>query len=313
MSVRVVTVAPMPANLREPLEQRFDARPLPEAGPKRDAFLAEHADSIEVAVANAAGGVDAQLMNALPNLRLVAHFAVGYDSTDADEARRRGIAISNTPDVLTDCTADVAIGLVLDTMRRITAGDRFIRAGRWSQREAFPLSRRVSGSRIGILGLGRIGAAIARRLTAFDCKISYHSRRPVEGVPYQYYNSPVALATAVQTLIAVVPGGPGTERMVDAEVLRALGPEGFFINIARGSVVDEPALIAALGDGTIAGAGLDVFPDEPYVSQELWQLDNVVLAPHIGSATFETRQAMADVVIANVEGWLTHRTLVTPV
>lgn len=313
MPVRVITVAPMPPNVREPLEQRFGSRWLPPIGPERDAFLVEHGHTIEVAVANAAGGVDAALMDALPNLGAIAHFAVGYDSTDAVAAQDRGIAISNTPDVLTDCTADVAVGLTLDVMRHISAGDRFIRAGRWSQREPFPLTRRVTGSRIGILGLGRIGAAVAQRLAAFDCDISYHSRRPVDGVPYQYVDSPVALAKAVQTLIVVVPGGPGTRHLVDAEILEALGPEGFLVNIARGSVVDEQALITALANGTIAGAGLDVFADEPYVPEALWHLDNVVLAPHIGSATVETRQAMADLVIANVESWLETRTLVTPV
>lgn len=312
MSVRVITVAPTPPMLADPLIDRYDTAALPAPGPARDSFLTEHAETIEVAVANAGGGVDAALMDRLPNLRLIAHYAVGYDSTDAAAATERGITISNTPDVLTDCTADLAVGLTIDTMRRITSGDRFIRAGRWGS-TAFPLARRLTGAQVGILGLGRIGTAIAQRLTGFNCEIRYHSRRPVAEVPYDHVDSPISLAQAVEVLIVVVPGGPATENLVGAEMLRALGPRGYLINIARGSVVDQEALVTALTDGTIAGAGLDVFRDEPRVPPALWDLDNVVLAPHIGSATEETRQEMADLVLANVDSWFRTGTAVTPV
>ncbi|MGJ3509188.1 2-hydroxyacid dehydrogenase [Enemella sp. A6] len=313
MTVRVITVASMPPNLGEPLAERFGALPLPDPGPERDAFLAEHGDTIEVAVAHAGGGVHAELMDRLPALRVVAHFAVGYDSTDADAARERGITLTNTPDVLNDCVADMAIALTLDVLRMVSRGDRFIRAGQWEAERWFPLSRRLTGSKVGILGLGRIGEAIAHRLTAFDCEISYHSRREVAGSPYAYHPSATELAAANDVLIVMVPGGPATEGLVDADVLAALGPEGYLINVARGSVVNHDDLIEALRTRTIAGAGLDVFPDEPHVPEALLEFDNVVLTPHVGSATVETRQAMADVVLANVEAWFDRGELVTPV
>lgn len=313
MSVRVITVASMPPNLSGPLAERFGAVPLPAPGPERDAFLAEHADTIELAVCHAGGGVSAELMDALPNLRAAVHFAVGYDSTDVAAARERGVAITNTPDVLTDCVADLAIGLTLDTMRLLSRGDRFVRAGRWASRERFPLSRRLTGSKVGILGLGRIGEAIAKRLLAFDCEVSYHSRREVAGTPYAYHPNAVELAAANDVLIVITPGGPETAGLVNAEVLAALGPDGYLINVARGTVVDEQALIAALTNRTIAGAGLDVYADEPRVPEALFDLDNVVLTPHVGSATVETRQDMADVVLANVEAWFERGELVTPV
>ncbi|NLT30345.1 MAG: 2-hydroxyacid dehydrogenase, partial [Propionibacterium sp.] len=307
-----ITLGSMPPNLSGPLAERFGAVPLPPDGPERDAFLAEHADTIEVAVGHAGAGARAGLMDRLPALRVVAHFAVGYDSTDVEAARARGIALTNTPEVLNDCVADLAIGLTLDVLRLISRGDRFVRAGRWT-REGFPLARRLTGAKVGILGLGRIGEAIAKRLTAFDCEISYHSRREVAGTPYRYYSTATELAVANEVLIVMVPGGPGTEGLVDAEVLEALGPDGYLINGARGSVVNHDDLIDALRNRTIAGAGLDVFPDEPRVPEALFAFDNVVLTPHVGSATVQTRQDMADVVLANVEAWFDRGELVTPV
>ena len=240
-------------------------------------------------------------------------FGVGYDRTDVAEARRRGIAVSNTPGVLDACVADTAVGLVIDVMRGLSAADRFVRRGEWARGRAPALSRRVTGARVGILGLGRIGLAIARRLAGFDTTISYHNRRPRLGVPYEYADSPVDLARDCDVLVVAAAGGPASRHLVDARVLDALGPDGFLVNVARGSVVDEAALVAALEAGGIAGAGLDVFADEPHVPVALLDRDDVVLLPHLASATQETRAAMVGLVLANVERFLADGTLVTPV
>jgi lactate dehydrogenase-like 2-hydroxyacid dehydrogenase len=237
------------------------------------------------------------------------HFGVGYETTDVALARSRGVAVSNTPDVLDDCVADLAVGGLIDVVRRLSAADRFVRRGEWD----FPLATKVSGKRVGILGLGRIGRAIARRLEGFDMKISYHSRNPVGGVPYQYVSSPAALASDVDILVVATSGGPATAGLVSAEVLDALGPAGYLVNIARGSVVDEPALVSALVDGRLAGAALDVYADEPHVPAPLLELESVVLLPHIASATRETREAMGELALRNLRQFMTDGTLVTPV
>lgn len=278
----------------------------------RTQFLARHADDVEVAVVVGHHRVDAELLDQLPRLRAIVLRGVGYDHVDVAATHARGIGVSNTPDVLTECVAETAVGLTIDTVRRMSAADRFVRAGRWSQ-GAFPLTRQVSGSTVGILGLGRIGHAVARRLEAFGCTIEYHNRREADGVPYAYRASPAALAEAVDVLVVITPGGQGTAALVDGPVLDALGPDGVVINVARGSVVDQQALVAALQDGRIAGAGLDVFADEPDVPAELIAMDNVVLLPHVGSGTIETRRAMAELAMANLDSFLTTGELVTPV
>jgi lactate dehydrogenase-like 2-hydroxyacid dehydrogenase len=288
------------------LRERYGAVPL-------DGLGADDAARATVAVTSGVWGVRTEHLDRLPALGAVVNFGVGYDSTDVAEARRRGVVVSNTPDVLTDCVADTAVGLVIDVMRRLSAADRFLRRGEWAAGRVPALARRVTGTRVGILGLGRIGLAIARRLTAFDATISYHNRRERAGVPYTYTASPVDLARTCDVLVVAAAGGAESRHLVDAEVLDALGPGGFLVNVARGSLVDEQALVSALEQGRIAGAGLDVFADEPRVPAALVDRDDVVLLPHVGSATVETRAAMTELVLANVERFLAGGTLVTPV
>lgn len=284
---------------------------LPPSGPDRAAFLAAHGADVTVAVSGA--GMDAELIGALPRLAAVVNLGVGYDAVDVAALKSRGIALSNTPDVLTDCVADLAVGGLIDAFRGLSAGDRFVRRGEWAAGRRFPLRRRVSGARVGILGLGRIGRAVAHRLEAFGCTVSYHNRRRLDDVPYAYAATPVELARDADAVIVVTPGGPGTRSLVSTEVIAALGPSGYLVNVARGSVVDQDALVAALTSGALGGAALDVFAAEPQVPEELFALDNVVLLPHIGSATVETREAMAQLVLRNLERFLADGTLVTPV
>jgi lactate dehydrogenase-like 2-hydroxyacid dehydrogenase len=272
----------------------------------------EPSDDVVAAVTSSGVGVTNDQMDALPNLRVIIGFGVGYENIDVAHARERGIAVSNTPDVLTDCVADLAVGALIDVLRGLSAADRFVRRGDWAA-GPFPLATRVRGRRVGILGLGRIGTAIAGRLTAFGTELSYHARHEVPGVPYRYAATPVELAAAVDVLVVATSGGPATRGLVSADVLTALGPDGYLVNIARGSVVDEPALVSALVTGRLAGAALDVFADEPNVPPELLSLDTVVLLPHIASATTETRAAMGELAFRNLRQFLTDGTLVTPV
>jgi lactate dehydrogenase-like 2-hydroxyacid dehydrogenase len=262
----------------------------------------------------AATRIDAAFVNALPNLEIVANFGVGYDAVDAPHCAGCGVMVTNTPDVLTEEVADTAVGLLINTVRELPKAEAWLRAGKWVSDGNYPLTpATLRGRHAGIFGMGRIGSAIARRLEAFGLKVSYHNRRRIEGATYDYYPTLKELAEAVDTLISVAPGGASTDRIVNAEIFRALGPDGVFVNIGRGSAVDEPALIEALKSGTIRGAGLDVFADEPRVPQELIALPNACLLPHVGSATIHTRQAMADLVVDNLISWFTQRKAVTPV
>ena len=278
-----------------------------------DDLSADAAARAIVAVTSGVWGVRSEHLDRLPGLGAIVNFGVGYDSTDVSEANRRGVIVSNTPDVLTDCVADTAIGLMIDVMRRLSAADRFVRRGEWASGRVPELARRVTKARVGILGLGRIGLAIAHRLESFDATISYHNRREREDVAYAYAASPLELARGCDVLVLAAAGGVGSRHMVDSDVLDALGPDGFLINVARGSVVDERALVIALEEGRIAGAGLDVFADEPQVPAALLGREDVVLLPHLGSATLETRAAMTDLAIANVARFLADGTLVTSV
>lgn len=309
----VLQVGPLKPSLQDTLHATYGAVVLPTDPAQRGAFLAENAGDVTVAVTSGRTGVDAELISDLPNLAAIVHFGVGYDTTDLDAAAARGIVASNTPDVLTDCVADTAVGLLIDTLRQFSASDRFVRAGKWSTTTNYPLTRQVSNTRVGILGLGRIGGAIAHRLTAFGCTISYHNRNQVPDSPFTYAPSAVDLARQVDVLIVAAAGGAGTKHLVDAETLAALGPQGYLINVARGSVIDEDALVRALADGRLAGAGLDVFADEPNVPEALLDLDNVVLLPHVGSATVQTRAAMEDLTLANLDSFLKSGELVTPI
>ncbi len=308
----VLRIGPFEPTFEAELAARYDIPALPD-GPRRPEFLAEHAAAIRVAVTSGGPGADAETIAALPNLEAIVNNGAGVDAIDLDAAKRRGIGVSNTPDVLSDTVADTALGLILMTLRRFGAADRYVRAGRWAADGPFPYARDVSGLQVGILGLGRIGSAIATRLRGFDCAIAYHNRHRIDGSPYRYAESAVELAESVDVLVVATTGDGGTRHLVDRAVLQALGPQGYLINIARGSVVDQDALVELLIGGGLAGAGLDVFADEPHVPAELFTLDNVVLFPHIGSATAHTRRAMALLAIRNLDSYLRTGELVTPV
>lgn len=312
MTRRILQVGPLKPSLAATLTDRYDTLELPDDD-TRTAFLAEHGPSIGAVVTTGRTGVPAELMAQLPALGAVINFGVGYDTTDVEAAAARGVLVSNTPDVLTDCVADTAIGLAIDTLRGLSAADRFVRRGDWPEVVTYPLTRKLSGKRVGILGLGRIGQAIATRFEAFGCPIAYHSRSEVPGSPYTYAASPAQLAADVDILVLATSGGSGTQHLVDRLVLEALGPEGYLINIARGSVVDQDALVELLLEGGIAGAGLDVYTEEPTVPAELMALDNVVLLPHLASGTVETRAVMEQLTLDNLDRWLAEGTVLTPV
>ncbi len=252
------------------------------------------------------GNLPGDWMAALPKLEIISVFGVGYDGIDVEEAAGRGIVVTNTPDVLTDEVADTAIGLLINTIRLLPRAEWWLREGHWAAGEQFPLSPlSMNGRTVGLYGLGRIGLEVAKRLEGFKVEIAYNTRTPRTDVAYRYYPDLLAMATAVDTLIVIVPKTPETHKAVNAEVLEALGPTGVLINVGRGWCVDEQALIAALEKGVIAGAGLDVFYDEPNVPQELLTFPNVTVLPHVGSASVPTRNAMADLVVDNLVTWFT--------
>lgn len=260
------------------------------------------------------GRFDNADIDRLPNLELIASFGVGYDGIDARYAAGRGIVVTNTPDVLTEEVADATIGLLINTIRQFPRAEAWLRAGHWARGENYPLSPLTLRRRsVGIFGLGRIGVAIARRVDAFGLPVAYHNRRPVDDVPYRYHSSLVELAGAVDTLISAVPGGSATHRVIGREIFEALGPNGVFVNVGRGSTVDEEALIDALDNGTIAAAGLDVFASEPVVPSRLLGLSNATVLPHIAAATGDTRAAVAKLVLDNVLHWFSHGRARTPV
>jgi lactate dehydrogenase-like 2-hydroxyacid dehydrogenase len=257
--------------------------------------------------------IGGELMGRLPRLEIVATFGVGYDHVDAAWAAAHGVTVTNTPQVLTEEVADTALGLLLCTVREFPQAERYLRAGRWPER-AYPLSRATLRNRtVGMVGMGAIGQAIARRLDAMKVPVVYHSRRPAGGVGYRYYPKLLDMARDVTILLVITPGGTDTQNLIDADVLEALGPEGILINMARGSVVDEPALIKALKDKTILSAGLDVYLREPEVPAELIAMDNVVLFPHLGSASVYTRTQMDQLVVDNLLAWAAGKPPLTPV
>lgn len=309
MKPRVLQVGRMMASLERQLAEAFDLhRLVDEAEPK--AFLSKR--GAEFAGIATGSGADAALMAACPNLKVISSFGVGVDKIDLVAAAQRGIMVGNTPDVLNDCVADLVMGLIIDVARGIGASERYLRSGQWPKAN-YPLMRKVSGKRLGIVGLGRIGKTIAKRAQAFDMPLRYHNRRKVADTDLSYEASLIQLARWADFLVVIVPGGEATLKLINAEVLDALGPEGYLINVARGSVVDEAALVKALLDKRIAGAGLDVFEKEPQVPAELMTLDNVVLVPHIGSATVETRAAMAQRVFDNLQSFFAHGKLVSQI
>ncbi len=283
------------------------------AAANRDAFLASVAHVRAMAVSAPTEPINDALLARLPNIEIISSFGVGYDHIDATAAGKRGIIVTNTPDVLTEEVADIALGLLICTVRELPQAERFLRAGKWLDAE-YPLSKATLRNRIvGLVGMGRIGTAIARRLEAFGVPAVYHTRQPRRELAYRHYPNLIDMAQAVDTLIVIVPGGPATRNMIDAQVLEALGPDGILINIARGSVVDEPALIEALKQGRIMAAGLDVFAEEPDVPKELRAMENVVLLPHIGSASIFTREKMDQLVVDNLLAWAAGKPPLTPV
>jgi lactate dehydrogenase-like 2-hydroxyacid dehydrogenase len=276
------------------------------------AAFAEIAPRIRAIAASGESKVPRELIAQLPALEIVSVFGVGYDGIDVAAARERGIAVTNTPGVLDDEVADLAMALVLAVSRRLVEADRYVRTGAWAN-GPMPLARKVSGARMGIVGLGRIGKAIVKRAEAFGMSIAYTARTAKADLPYPYFATAEALAREVDFLVVITPGGASTRKLIDAKVLAALGKKGYLVNVARGSVVDEAALAEALCAGTIAGAGLDVFESEPNVPAELLKLDNVVLTPHVGSATWQTRQAMADLSFGNLQAHFAGKPLLSPV
>ena len=268
------------------------------------AFNAMSDDELaDITVYVSMGWAPADAIDRMPKLKFISSFGVGYDGVAAEHAAAKGIMVGHTPDVLNDEVANTVIALILATDRRIVAYDKYVRAGRWVSEGNAPLTRSIAGKLVGIVGLGRIGERVAEKLAVFNCDVAYHSRNKKPDAPYTYYGDLLELAQAADILVVITPGGPATNKLVSKQIIHALGPDGTLVNVSRGSVVDETALVEALQSGKLGGAGLDVFEDEPNVPEALFAMDHVVLAPHVGSATIETRQAMADRVVENVEAF----------
>lgn len=276
------------------------------------AFLAGIKDKVRVVATTAFAGVPREMMDALPKLELVAYFTVGYDQIDMAEVKRRKIVLTNTPGAMADAVVELTFGLMVAAARRVIPGDRFVREGKWLT-SGFPLAQQVIGKRIGILGMGRIGRDIAKMAEAWKMPVAYHSRRRADDLPYTYCASTLELAKQCDFLVAIVPGGPETRHIINEAVMKALGPQGVLVNVARGSVVDEQALLRCLSDGSLGAAALDVFDEEPRVPEGFFKLENVVLQPHVGSATHDTRRAMGDLMIDNIAAFFAGKPLLTPV
>jgi len=305
MSKDIMLVSSVPTFMMNDLQQEYvlhdHAHILdPEAFTKVTAFVG----------VGSTAKVDRKLLAMFPNVKMISIFGVGYDGSDVAAVQERGIRVTHTPDVLTDDVADLAMGLILSIGRRIPQSDKFVRNGDWVS-EPFTMTHKVTGTRLGVVGLGRIGQAIAKRAAAFDMSIAYTGRRAKTNAPFRYYPTASELAANSDYLVVAVPGGDDTKNMINAQVLKALGPKGIVVNIARGSVIDQTALLQALKDKSIAGAGLDVFWDEPNIDPQFFKLQNVVLTPHNGSNTHETRRAMADLALANLKAFFEERPLLT--
>ncbi len=302
--VDLLITAPLPPFLAQPLAAGYRCHDY--AGARDpDALLREVAGKVRGLVQGGGTVTPTSLLDALPALEIISVFGVGYDGVPTGYCGERSIKVTNTPDVLTDDVADVAVALILMTARNFVGADRFVRAGDWPKR-SLPLTTKLAGRSVGIVGLGRIGKAIATRVEAMGMRVAYTGRKP-QDVPYRYVRDLAALAGEVDFLVIACPGGPATKHLIDARILDALGAKGTLVNIARGSIVDEQALVDALAQGKLKSAGLDVFENEPHVPEALLGMDNVVLLPHVGSATRETRQAMADLCRANVDAWFSER------
>jgi lactate dehydrogenase-like 2-hydroxyacid dehydrogenase len=298
MKPEIILTAKGHAGTMATLQSEFTAHNLFEAQNK-DAFFEKCAARVRGLATFGPLPIDGKLMDALPKLEIVANFGVGVDAINLADAKQRNIIVTNTPDVLNECVADTALALILNTLRKLPQSENYLRAGNWASRGPYPLTTSLGGKVLGVLGLGRIGEAIAKRAMACGMTIRYHNRDKKD-VPYPYDPDPATLAKNSDVLMVVTPGGSETAKLVNEKVLQALGPEGYLVNIARGSVVDEPVLLRYLQEKKIAGAGLDVFADEPRVPPEFFTLDNAVLFPHVASATVETRKAMGDLQIENL-------------
>ena len=308
--IRILVPGVIRGRVAERLQERFDIVRIDRADPS----LLSPDDAASIRGAAVSGSFPATLFSALPALEIVGSFGVGYDGVDVAAAAAHGVVVTNTPDVLNDEVADMTIGLLINTVRRLPEAEAYLRAGRWAREGAFPLSPlSLRGRKAGIYGLGRIGTAIAERLKGFGIEVAYHTRRKREGVPYAYYPTLTELAAAVDILIAIVPKTEETHKTVNAEVLRALGANGVLINVGRGWTVDDEALAAALKDGVIAAAGLDVFHDEPNVPEAFLSLPTLTMTPHVASASVVTRDAMADLLASNIVSWFEEGRALTPV
>ncbi|KAM5579050.1 glyoxylate/hydroxypyruvate reductase A HPR2-like [Rosa sericea] len=312
-SIDVLTLVPtsISAYLEQELDKRFNVLKLWTV-PNKTQFIKDNSSSIRAIVGHGGAGADAELIDSLPKLEIISSFSVGTDKIDLKKCKEKGIRVTNTPDVLTDDVADIAIGLALAVMRRLCESDRYVRSGLWKKGD-YKLTTKFTGKTVGIIGLGRIGKAVAKRAEAFSCPIAYFSRTEKPELKYKYYPTVVELASNCDVLVVACPLTEETRHIINREVIDSLGPKGVLINIGRGHHVDESELVSALLEGRLGGAGLDVYQNEPEVPEQLFGLENVVLLPHAGSGTTETRNAMADLVIWNLEAHFLNKPLLTPV
>ena len=311
MKPPILMIAPMMPSVMQALEADYTVHRLWQAS-DRQAFVSQVAPSVRAIATNGSVGAGTELIDALPNLELIACYGVGVDAIDLMSAKARGIPVTTTPDVLTADVADMAVALMLATSRRLIRGDRYVRDLEWPAKGEMPLTRRVTGRRAGIVGLGRVGKALAKRLSAFEMQISYTDIAAQPEQPFSFVSSLHELATQSDFLIVTASGGPVSRKMVDAKILAALGSDGILINVSRGSIVDEDDLVAALEAGTLGGAGLDVFQNEPHVPNALFKFENVVLMPHHSSGTIESRSAMGELVVQNINAHFAGQPLPTP-
>jgi hydroxypyruvate reductase len=311
MKPEILMIAPMMPKVMDALETAYTIHKLWEDS-DRQALLARVAPEVRGVATNGSVGIGTDIINALPNLEIIACYGVGVDAIDLVTAKTRAITITTTPDVLTADVADMAVGLMIATSRRLVRGDQYVRNLEWGQKGEMPLTRRVTGKRAGIVGLGRVGKALAKRLTAFDMHISYTDVGSQSDQPYTFIADLTELARDSDFLIVTAAGGPASRKMVNQNVLKALGAKGTLINVSRGSIVDEDALLAALEAGTLGAAGLDVFANEPNVPKALFKFENVVLMPHHSSGTIESRSMMGDLIVGNLAAHFAGQPLLTP-
>ncbi|MGF1623085.1 MAG: 2-hydroxyacid dehydrogenase [Rhodomicrobiaceae bacterium] len=311
MKPDILQISPMMAHVENALNEAYEVHRYWEADDKA-ALLVEHGANIRAVATNGHSGCKPEILEALPNLEAISSYGVGYDTIDIPACKARNVRVTNTPDVLNDAMAEITLGLMVALCRRIPQADAYTRAGKWREKN-YPLTGELTGAKVGILGLGRIGKEIARRCQAFKMQVVYHGRREQPYEPYEYYADLEAMARDVDWLVVIAPGSPETKGIVSRKVMEALGPDGNLVNVARGSLVDEAALVELLQSGKLGAAALDVFEDEPKVPEALFGLDNVVLSPHQGSATVKTRTAMGDLVIQNLAAHFNGDPLITPV